>query len=252
MKPIEKVLYPAFVFAILVLVWNQASHWFPPDLLPGPMAVLKSLKELTAGGMLAEHLRVSLYRFGTAYLAAALTAIPLGLLFGRYLRLWAAFDPLAQILRPIAPIAWMPLVVLWFGIGDLPTMVIIFIAAFFPILLTTVAAVKNVDPVYLKVARNFNTGELALFQKVIIPAAFPQVTVGLRLAIGTAWVFLVVGEMIGVRSGLGYLIIDGRNSLRYDWVIAAMLMIGVTGLCIDRLVSFFENWVKRKWGYIGR
>lgn len=246
-KKLEKVIFPIITFAVLILVWNWMSGLFPPDLLPKPLAVLRSFGELKSS--LIEHISVSLLRFLGAYLAAALLAIPLGLIFGRYARLWLAFEPLAHIIRPISPVAWLPLMVLWFGIGNLPTMVIIFIAAFFPILLTTISAVRNVDPVYLKVARNFNSGEFDLMKKVIVPAAFPNITVGLHIALGTGWVFLVVGEMLGVQSGLGYLIIDGRNSLRYDMVIASMLMIGIIGLLFDRMVTQFEKWVKGKWGY---
>lgn len=246
-KKLEKIIFPVITFAILILIWNWMSGLFPPDLLPKPLAVLLSFGELK--NSLIEHISVSLFRFLGAYLAAALLAIPLGLIFGRYARLWLAFEPLAHIIRPISPVAWLPLMVLWFGIGNLPTMVIIFIAAFFPILLTTISAVRNVDPVYLKVARNFNSGEFDLMKKVIVPAAFPNITVGLHIALGTGWVFLVVGEMLGVQSGLGYLIIDGRNSLRYDMVIASMLMIGIIGLLFDRLVTLFEKWVRGKWGY---
>lgn len=244
----EKIIFPVITIIILIFVWNWMSGLFPSDLLPNPKAVFLSFGELKSS--LFEHIGVSLYRFLGAYLVAALLAIPLGLIFGRYARLWFAFEPLAHIIRPISPVAWLPLIVLWFGIGDLPTMVIIFIAAFFPILLTTIAAVRNVDPVYLKVARNFNTGEFDILKKVIVPAAFPSITVGLHIALGTGWVFLVVGEMLGVRSGLGYLIIDGRNSLRYDMVIASMLMIGIIGLVFDHLITLFEKWVKQKWGYV--
>ncbi|MDT3699150.1 MAG: ABC transporter permease [Thermincola sp.] len=244
----EKIFFPLITIAFLMVLWNWMSGLFPADLLPKPWAVVISFWEMK--DILHVHISVSLLRFLGAYLAAALLAIPLGLIFGRYARLWLAFEPLAHIIRPISPVAWLPLMVLWFGIGNLPTMVIIFIAAFFPILLTTISAVRNVDPVYLKVARNFNTGELNVLRKVIVPAAFPNITVGLHLALGTGWVFLVVGEMLGVQSGLGYLIIDGRNSLRYDMVIASMLMIGVIGLLFDRLITLFEKWVRGKWGYV--
>ena len=183
-----------------------------------------------------------------ANLLAVAAAIPLGLFFGRFSRCHQAIDPLLQVLRPISPIAWFPLAVLWFGIGNLPAIVIIFLAAFYPVLLSTVTAVRNVPPVYLKVADNFGASRRKIFRDVIIPAAFPQITVGLHIAIGSAWVFLVAGEMLGVRSGLGYLIIDSRNNLRTDLVIVGILLIGLSGLLVDRIMGLAERWVKRQWG----
>jgi len=130
-----------------------------------------------------------------------------------------------QVLRPISPIAWFPLISLWFGIGNLPAIVIIFLAAFYPILLATVAAVRNVSPLYLKVATNFGASRRKILWDVIVPAAFPQITVG-----------------------LGYLIIDSRNNLRTDLVLVGIVLIGLFGLIIDRLMGMGERWVKRQWG----
>lgn len=141
----------------------------------------------------------------------------------------------------------MPLIVLWFSIDASPIF-IIFLAAFFPILLSTVAAVRNVDPVYLKVARNFGTSEFDILRKIVIPASFPYITVGLHIALGTAWIHLVAGEMMGVRSGLGFLIVDARNTLRYELVITGIIFIGVFGLIIDKLITVGERWINKRWG----
>jgi NitT/TauT family transport system permease protein len=221
---------------------------YPEHLFPSPLAVAKGFIELFESGDLGQYISVSLMRFVAGYGIAALLALPMGLVFGRCLNLWRAFDPLVQLLRPVSPIAWFPLISLWFGIGNLPAVVIIFLAAFYPILLATVAAVRNVPPVYLKVANNFGASPRKTFWDVIIPAAFPQITIGLHIAIGSAWVFLVAGEMLGVRSGLGYLIIDSRNNMRTDLVLVGILLIGLFGLLIDRLMGFVETWIKRQWG----
>lgn len=153
-----------------------------------------------------------------------------------------------QVLRPVSPIAWFPFIVLWFGIGDLLAVVIIFIAAFYPVLLSTISGVSKVDPVYLKVAQNFGIKQPYLLSKIIFPAAFPMITNGLYMALGSAWVFLVAGEMVGAQSGLGYLIIDARNSIHPDLVLAGIICIGVTGLMLDKTIRLLESWVEKQWG----
>lgn len=250
MRRLTSILLPSLTFLVLLGVWQMVSqlHVYSEYLFPSPLAVALGAVELFNSGDLWQYIWVSLLRFGAGYVAAALLALPLGLLFGRCQRLWSAIDPLVQVLRPVSPIAWFPLISLWFGIGNLPAVVIIFIAAFYPILLSTVVAVRNVPPLYLKVANNFGASQRKILWDVIVPAAFPQITVGLHIAIGSAWVFLVAGEMLGVRSGLGYLIIDSRNNLRTDLVIVGIVLIGVSGLVIDRLIGFAERRVKRQWG----
>lgn len=244
---------PLAAFGVLLIVWQAvaAAGLFPGYLFPSPQDVARGILELIGKGDLWSYVGISLLRFLGGYLAAALVAVPLGLLLGWYSVLWAAVDPLVQVLRPISPIAWFPLISLWFGIGNLPAVVIIFLAAFYPILLSTVAAVRNVDPVFLKVARNFGAGRRATVWKVVVPAAFPLITMGLHIALGAAWVFLVAGEMMGVRSGLGYLIIDSRNYLRTDLVLVGILMIGILGLAIDRLIGTAEGWIRKQWGAAG-
>jgi len=247
LRRIERYLYPLITSVVLISIWNIASGFYPSDLLPSPLNVTLTLKDLLMGGTLPENIGVSLYRFGAGYLAAVGTALPLGLLFGHYSRVWFAFDPIVQLLRPISPIAWLPLIVLWFGIGDLPTMVIVYIASFYPILLSTVAAVRNVDPLYINVARNFGLSERAVLCKIVIPTSFPYMIIGMQIALGSGWVFLVVGEMLGVNSGLGYMIIDGRNSLRYEVVIAAIILIGIIGLILSKSLEASEKKIRRRW-----
>jgi NitT/TauT family transport system permease protein len=251
-KRFEKFLLPSVTFFILIVVWQMtaAAGIYPNGLFPSPMDVVKGVVELVNGGTLWASIGISLFRYFSGYLAAVLIAVPLGLFCGWYSRLWIALDPLIQILRPISPIAWFPLISLWFGIGDLPAIVIIFIAAFFPILLSTVTAVRNVDQTYLKVARNFGASERSVIWKVVVPAIFPNITMGMHIALGSAWAFLVAGEMLGVRSGLGYLIIDSRNFLRTDLVFVGIVLIGLLGLIIDRLISRVEKWVNKQWGVV--
>ncbi|NLF16271.1 MAG: ABC transporter permease [Lentisphaerae bacterium] len=246
----RQVLLTAAGPLLLILLWEAVARFgaFERSLLPSPGAVAAALGELWADGSLLTSIAVSLLRFAAGYLSAAGAGIGLGLVLGRLPVAWGLVNPVAQLLRPVSPIAWFPLIVLFFGIGNLPAVVIIFIASFFPVLLSTVAAVRATDPLLLKVARNFGIRQPRLTSAVIFPAAFPAIAVSLHIALGSAWVFLVAGEMVGAQSGLGFLIIDGRNNLRTDVVLAGIAVIGVLGLLLDRLITVFERWVGRRWG----
>jgi len=248
----EKYITPLITLGIALGIWHlvAASGIYTQEQLPGPWQVAKGAVELWDRGILFEHIGVSLYRFGVAYSLAVSSAIVLGLILGWYTRVLTAVDPFIQILRPISPIAWFPLAVLWFGIGNLPAIFIIFLSAFFPALLATISAVRNVDPVYIKVARNFKTSEKDILLKIVVPAAFPYITVGLHIALGTAWIHLVAGEMLGAQSGLGYLIVDSRNFLRTDWIILGMILIGLLGLVLNRLMRLAEKLVNKNWGFV--
>lgn len=250
MKKSKYLISAVIGFTILITLWQLIIiiGGYEAALFPPPLLVGKGIVSLISDGTLFVHLQVSLFRFITGYLSAVIVAIGLGLILGRIPLLWGIIDPVVQVLRPVSPIAWSPFIVLWFGIGNIPAIVIIFIAAFFPVLLSTVSAVRKVDNIYLKVAQNFELKKLELLRKVIFPAVFPYVANGLHIAVGTAWIFLVSGEMIGAQSGLGYLIVDSRNSLRLDLVMAGIVFIGVLGLLLDKTVGLFEKWINRVWG----
>jgi NitT/TauT family transport system permease protein len=254
MKKAEKGMNFLIGMTILVSIW-QIIVWFggyEEALLPSPLSVGKAIVSLIIDGTLFIHLQVSLGRFMAGYLLAVIPAILLGMFLGRSPRVWQIFDPIVQVLRPVSPVAWSPFIVLWFGIGNMPAIAIIFIAAFFPVLLTTVAGVHKIDRSYLKIAENLEIKKVQLMVKIIFPAAFPSVVSGLHLAVGTAWVFLVAGEMVGAQSGLGYLIVDARNTLNLDYVLAGIIFIGISGLLLDRLIGLFEAWVGKHWGEVPR
>jgi len=244
----KKISVPVVAIGLFLLLWQLAANRYPPEQFPTPLNVAAATLELYQSGILLEHVSVSLARFLCAYLLAVAIAIPLGLFLGRFSRCHAAIDPLLQILRPISPIAWFPLAVLWFGIGNAPAVFIIFLAAFYPVLLTTISAVRAVPAVYLKVAGNFGAKPSMIFLRVIVPAAFPNIMVGLHIAVGTAWIHLVAGEMLGAQSGLGFMIVDARNFLRTDQIMAGMLLVGLLGLIIYRGMKQFEIIIGRRWG----
>ncbi len=252
MKNIWKsALHITVGFGGLIVIWQLVASFggFNPALFPSPWKALLGFGELVGNGSLLLGIKDSMIRFLIGYSAAVVLAVALGLLLGWFSHIWGFVNPVVQWLRPISPLAWMPFIVLWFGIGDLPAIIIILYAAFFPVLLTTVSGVAKVDPTYLKVARNFGIRQPQIFFKIIFPAVFPQVMNGLRLALGTAWVFLVAGEMVGAQSGLGYLIIDSRNNLRADHLMAVMIVIGVIGFLLDTGIRQLEKLVSKNWGH---
>ena len=250
MKKILSLKNVIVSLAILILIWQIlfSVSSYNKALFPSPKMAFDALLEMIENGRLFENIRTSMYRFCIGYLSSVIVAVVLGLILGRIPKVFQYVNPALQLLRPISPTAWMPFIVLLFGIGDVPAIVIIFIAAFFPVLLSTVSAVGNIDPIYLKVSKNFGIKQPALTWKVIFPAAFPQIANGIHLALGTAWIFLVAGEMVGAQSGLGYQIIDARNNIRADILLATILVIGVIGILLDSILKLIEKAVMRSWG----
>lgn len=238
-------------FAVLAILWEllAVSGLFPESLFPSPVRTAEALGRRISSGALLLDIGASMYRFFIGYITSVIAAVILGLLLGWFAKAWRYVDPVVQFLRPISPVAWLPFIVLWVGIGDVPAIVIIFIAAFFPVLLTTVTAVGNIDPVYLKISDNFGLGRAQTLLGIVFPAIFPQIANALHIAVGTAWIFLVVGEMAGSQSGLGYLITDARNNLQTDTLMAAIIVIGIIGIVLDLLIRHAQEHVERIWGF---
>lgn len=243
---------PFLVSGIFISIWQGLSILVSSEfLLPSPAATVRAIYELLENGVLFNHLLTSLSRVFIGFTLASILAIPIGLILGWYSRAMNAFNPLIQVLRPISPIAWIPLAILWFGIGDKPAIFIIFITSFFPVLIASASAVRNIDASIIKAAINFGAKSGSMLRKVVLPACFPQIVVGLRISLGIAWVIIVAAEMVGMRSGLGFMILDARNFLRIDMVVAGMVIIGLVGLSLDRLVCSIENNIRRRYGFNG-
>jgi len=225
--------------ATLLAAWQAVSMLVLDDttrtLLPPPTAVARAAWELIATGELLRHLRDSLRREFVAF-AWALSAVPIGVAMGWWRRAHDQLDPLVEMLRPIPPLAWIPLSILWFGIGDTQNEFIIFLGVFFPILLNTIAGVKSVEPNLVRAARCLGGGEGAVLRRVVLRAALPQIITGIRVGLGFGWMALVAAELVGANSGLGFLINDARTLLRTDVVIVGMITIGVVGLAIDLVI----------------
>ncbi len=245
-----KWLGPLALLALLLVLWQFAIVRHPGRLLPGPWAVAKGLIELARSGLLLKYVVASLFRVTWGFGLAVTTALPLGMFIGWYSRAEMALNPIIQILRPISPLAWIPLAILWFGVGDISSIFLIFVGSFFPLLVTAIDAVRSVPGVYVQSGRNFGLPTTQLFWRVLYPASIPRLLAGLRITLGIAWLVVVAAEMIAVNSGLGFLIVDARNAgNRYDLVVAGMVAIGCIGLGLDLGLRSLERFPSVRWSY---
>jgi NitT/TauT family transport system permease protein len=247
---IGKFVLPIGTILLFLLLWDLGVRVSGSDLFPKPIEVAKGIVELAEKGLLLKYIVASLFRVSWGFGAAVLVGVPLGLILGWFRPAFQALNPMIQILRPISPIAWIPVAILWFGVDDTAPVFLIFLASVFPITVSAMAAVQNMQSVYIRAAQNFGLTGFSLFRRVIFPAALPQIITGIRIALGIAWLVVVAAEMIAVNSGLGYLIIDARNAgKRYDLVVAGMALIGAIGLLLDLLVRRLEKFDEVRWGY---
>ncbi len=250
MNKLKQILPPSALVAFLVVVWWVVVVETESVIFPTPWQVVAGTLEIARDGALWNHIGASLYRVGVGFGLATVLAIPLGLLMGWVAGAYATLNPIFQILRPISPIAWIPLAILWFGVGDMSPIFLIFLSALFPTIVQTTAGVHTIERQYLRAAENFGVSRARLFRQVVIPAVLPQIIVGMRISLGVAWLVLVAAEMIALKSGLGYLIMDSRNAgNRYDLVIAAMAIIGMIGLLLDSSMRQLEGLKAVRWRY---
>jgi len=235
---VGRVLPYVYAFLGIIAVWQLVVTITQPhvSLLPPPLLAGQTFLELLLSGELFVHIGASLGRVIAAWLIATVIAVPLGLAMGYWRPFERVVDPVVELFRPISPLAWIPLAILWFGIGETGKVFIIFIATFFPIVLNTIAGVKDVDPVLIRAGRVLGCNDDAtLFRKVILPAAMPSIIVGFRISFGTGWAAIIAAELVAAQSGLGYMIADGMEILRADMVLVGMAVIGILGVLIDMI-----------------
>lgn len=240
-----KYIYQSIVLAFVILIW----HIFSSELIPSPMQVLDAFRLIIDNNSLQIGIIDSLYRYGIGLILGVIFGVIIGFIFGYNPKFAQAFDSLFNILRPISPIAWVPIILIIFGIGDLPTIFIIAYSVFFPMVLLSTKAIKDLPSQLILVAKNFGASKLQIFTGVIIPSSFLSLISSLKLAAALAWINLVVGEMLGAQTGLGYMIIDSRNQLRIDILIATIITIGIIGMIINTIFGYIEKVVSRRYGY---
>jgi NitT/TauT family transport system permease protein len=239
------------VIAVLLAAWWLAVIATQSAIFPTPWQVLTGAFELARDGTLWVDIGASLMRVAVGFGLAVLVAVPAGLWMGWVAGAFETLNPVFQILRPISPIAWIPIAILWFGVGNASPIFLIFMASVFPMVVQTTAGVHTIERRYLWAAENFGVSRATLFTRVVIPAVLPQIIVGMRVGLGVAWLVVVAAEMIALRSGLGYLIIDSRNAgNRYDLVIAGMAIIGLIGLSLDGIMRRLERLRIVRWRYV--
>jgi NitT/TauT family transport system permease protein len=249
---------------VAVVIWQAVSMlgWINPLVLPSPWAVLKKWVEYLlplqpyspesgswlawafSGELIGDAIS-SMYRVVVGFIVGAVLALPMGLWMGASKRAYTWMNPLVQVLRPIPPIAFIPLSILWFGLGNPPAIFLIALGAFFPVLMNTMAGVRNVDAIYLRAAQNLGASRYTMFTRVMLPAAVPYILSGVRIGIGTAFIVVIVSEMIAVNNGLGFRILEAREYFWSDKIIAGMISIGLLGLAIDVGMNKLNNYLLR-------
>jgi NitT/TauT family transport system permease protein len=237
--------------AALVAVWAAMAslRLFPESLFPTPWAVVKALGAELANFRLVDDAVASLFRVSLGFFLAVGLGVPAGLLLGHSARAREAFLPMVNFFRSLSPLAWIPFAILWLGVGDAPAIFLIFMAAFFPVVLSTAAAVASIPSVYFRVARDVGIEGAALLREVTLPAIAPQVITALRVTAGLSWLVVVAAEMIAGTDGLGFAVWDARNGLRTDLLVAAMVVIGLIGVGLDRLLVRLTQIPSVRWGY---
>jgi NitT/TauT family transport system permease protein len=237
----------------LVVLWHQLVVMTGTHLIPTPSQVGLMMYDFAFGGIhndafsgtIVTHLLASMERVYGGFALAVLFGVPLGLLIGKVKAVRQLLDPTLSLLRPIPVTAWLPLSMIFFGLGPRSAVFLVFLGAFYPILLNTIFGVRSVDPKLFEAAAMLGCDGSRMFRQVVLPAATPSIFNGLRLAHGFAWILIVVGEMTGVPTGLGSVIMDGRTLSRTDLVITGMIVIGVAGFLTDRLIVAMNNRILR-------
>jgi NitT/TauT family transport system permease protein len=248
---VQRFVFPVLTGLVILGIWWGlcAADSFPTGTVPTPVEVASAFGSEISSGRLLDDTIASLYRVAWGFITAVLGAVPLGLVIGRHAATRAALLPWINFFRSLSPIAWIPFAIIWFGVGDPPAIFIIFLATFFQVVLATAAAAASVPRVYYRVAEEIGLqGWHVLFQ-ITLPAILPQLVTALRVAIGVAWMVVVAAEMIAVRSGLGFLIVDARNGLRMDLVVCGMITVGALGIGLDIAFSRLARIKSLRWGF---
>ena len=231
------------VIVIVLCVWYVLSElgYINRVLLPSPKAIAQTFVNKVADGSLFTELWISILRVLEGYACAIVAGVLLGIWIGLSDRMYRLTKVIIQILRPIPPIAWIPLVILWMGIGEMSKVFLIFLGGFFVILINVIDGIRYIDPKLIEVATAVETPRLKYITQLVIPAAMPTIFTGLRVALGTCWSCVVAAELVAASSGIGYMISNARNFGQMDVVIIGMISIGVVGKIMDEILKIIEK-----------
>jgi ABC-type nitrate/sulfonate/bicarbonate transport system permease component len=253
----RRMIRGAIGILVLLAIWQAMSVAYDLQLiLPPPLAVGRTIVDTLTlstdrwlyGPNIYQHLAASFVRAISGFAIASAFAIPLGLLVGRFRAVREYVDPVIRSLYPIPGIAWIPLAILWFGLGNAAVIFVVFIAEFFPLYFNTEAGARNINPILIDAARCFGAKRFTLLRRVILPASIPYIITGMRIALGGAWRMIVAGEMLASQSGIGSVLMESRYQLRATDLMMAMILISVVGYATERLiVGTLEHKTTEKW-----
>lgn len=238
---IKRILKKTLVIFVLVFLWQAYSFWRAQTLISSPLEIGQALWGLFQEKDIYFHILNSLARVLVGFSLAAISGIFLGLVLGNYKRVGEYFLPLIEILRPIPPIAWIPVAILLFGLGNAPAYFIIFLGAFFPIFSNTYFAAVSLPKIYRNTAQSFELSRFTFFYEILFKFSLPNIFVGLKVGIGMAWICVIAAEMIGAQSGLGYFIQTSRLFLHIDKMLAGILIIGLIGYLLSASINYLEK-----------
>jgi NitT/TauT family transport system permease protein len=243
MKRVKDLLFPLISFGGVVLLWHLLvkAGVFQELVMPAPWTVAKTFYQFILDGEFFIHLWASFSRIITGFSIGAFLGVFMGILVGHFRLFERVFDPLIQALRPVPIAAWLPLAIVWFGIGDKPGIFLITIGAFFPVFINTVHGVKFTQPILIRAAHMLGATPRRLLLFVVLPAALPNIFTGIRIGLGLAWVCVVISELLGVTAGLGFIIWDAQVYLHTDKVIVGMIIIGAMGTLTDRILLWLSS-----------
>lgn len=234
----------------LLAVWTLVSvmAWVDPLFLPSPMIVLERFYDLFSHGYMGidlwAHIAASLMRMGVALIAAIVIAIPVGIAIGRHPSIAAVLDPIIEFYRPIPPLAYLPLIVIWFGIGEFSKTILIYLAIFAPIVIATASGVRGVDQAKIRAAQSLGASPKQIIQHVVLPSALPSILTGIRIGLGVGWSTLVAAELVGASEGLGFMVQSSSQLLATDVVVVGILLIAIIALALEMgLRHLQKKWV---------
>lgn len=237
------IVYGSLLPVILVLLWETASRMgvVPAYQLPAPTTILQTMLEMAQDGTLWGHVGITTYRVFIGFVLGTVVAVVLGSMVGFYNKAEQLFDPMIQALRSIPSLAWVPLFILWMGIGEPSKVTMIAVGVFFPVYLNMVSGILGVDRKLIEVGKMYGLKPLQLVVRVIIPASLPSFLVGLRSGLGLGWMFVVAAELMGASQGLGYLLVLGQNTLAPATIIASIILFAIIGKLSDWILKTVET-----------
>lgn len=232
---------------VLLVLWFLATNsgWVKPLFLPSPQAVFKQFMEYLTGQTndkpLWQHFAASMFRVFSAFALACVTAIPIGIAMGMNRVARGIFDPIIEFYRPLPPLAYLPLIIIWFGIDELPKVLLIFLSCFAPLALAARSGMRSASQEQINAAYSMGASYAQVIRHVVLPSALPDILVGMRIAIGFGWTTLVAAEMVAANVGLGQMVLNASNFLRTDIVIMGIVVIGIVAFAFDLLMRYLEK-----------